>query len=59
MQFIKDESCYNGNDLNLSKFHHGKFHIIWISVNMMHIHSDVNRALRIFRLKILVFWPLH
>ena len=47
MQLIKDGGCYIVNGINPSKFYPavGKFHVIRVNVNMMHIHSHVNMTL--------------
>ena len=43
MQFTKDESCYNVNDLIRVNFIPGEFYVIWVNVNTMRIQSRVNR----------------
>ena len=43
-QFIRYRSNYNVNDINLNNFMLGKFEIIQVIVNTMHIKSHVNRA---------------
>ena len=43
-QFIRYRSNYNVNDINLNNFMLGKFEIIQVIVNTMHIQSHVNRA---------------